>query len=322
MLLCRRAGLAAVVSLAGASAVGGLRSGPPSMAAAPPAPVAVVTGGSRGIGAACCRQLAARGYGVVVAYRSDDASAASVSEEIAACGGRAVTVRADVSREEDVVRLFEVPAARPLLSPCRLSLAAVLAHPTADTSLTAAPTSYTQVADTAFGPSSRLAVLVNNAGVLGPAGSLQEVATADQLRAVCDTNVVGPLLCCREAERRMSTKHGGQGGSIVQVSSGSAYIGSPLLYAASKGALNSLTIGLVRASALTASALTASALAAALTALTAQPPPSSPPLPHPPTPPPTPPPPSSAPGAGPPARRGRRADQHGLSRHDRHRPGG
>ncbi|EOD36150.1 glucose 1-dehydrogenase [Emiliania huxleyi CCMP1516] len=179
------------------------------MAAAPPAPVAVVTGGSRGIGAACCRQLAARGYGVVVAYRSDDASAASVSEEIAACGGRAVTVRADVSREEDVVRLFEV-------------------------------------ADTAFGPSSRLAVLVNNAGVLGPAGSLQEVATADQLRAVCDTNVVGPLLCCREAERRMSTKHGGQGGSIVQVSSGSAYIGSPLLYAASKGALNSLTIGLVR----------------------------------------------------------------------------
>jgi len=209
MLLCRRAGLAAVVSLAGASAVGGLRSGPPSMAAAPPAPVAVVTGGSRGIGAACCRQLAARGYGVVVAYRSDDASAASVSEEIAACGGRAVTVRADVSREEDVVRLFEV-------------------------------------ADTAFGPSSRLAVLVNNAGVLGPAGSLQEVATADQLRAVCDTNVVGPLLCCREAERRMSTKHGGQGGSIVQVSSGSAYIGSPLLYAASKGALNSLTIGLVR----------------------------------------------------------------------------
>mmetsp|Transcript_17989 Transcript_17989/g.57323 ORF Transcript_17989/g.57323 Transcript_17989/m.57323 type:complete len:296 (-) Transcript_17989:137-1024(-) len=217
MLLCRRAGLAAVVSLAGASAVGGLRSGPPSMAAAPPsarpthipAPVAVVTGGSRGIGAACCRQLAARGYGVVVAYRSNDASAASVSEEIAASGGRAVTVRADVSREEDVVRLFEV-------------------------------------ADTAFGPSSRLAVLVNNAGVLGPAGSLQEVATADQLRAVCDTNVVGPLLCCREAERRMSTKHGGQGGSIVQVSSGSAYIGSPLLYAASKGALNSLTIGLVR----------------------------------------------------------------------------
>jgi len=146
---------------------------------------------------------------VVVAYRSNDASAASVSEEIAASGGRAVTVRADVSREEDVVRLFEV-------------------------------------ADTAFGPSSRLAVLVNNAGVLGPAGSLQEVATADQLRAVCDTNVVGPLLCCREAERRMSTKHGGQGGSIVQVSSGSAYIGSPLLYAASKGALNSLTIGLVR----------------------------------------------------------------------------
>mmetsp|Transcript_4924 Transcript_4924/g.12978 ORF Transcript_4924/g.12978 Transcript_4924/m.12978 type:complete len:183 (-) Transcript_4924:225-773(-) len=102
-----------------------------------------------------------------------------------------------------------------------------------------------EVADTAFG-SSRLEVVVNNAGVLGPRGNLEEVGKPELLNEVLATNVCGPMLCCREAERRMSTKRGGGGGSIVQVSSGSAYIGNPLLYSASKGALNSLTIGLVR----------------------------------------------------------------------------
>ena len=152
---------------------------------------------------------AARGYGVVIAYRSDAEAAAAVSSSIVADGGRAVLVQADVGCESDVVRLF-------------------------------------QVADTAFG-TAPLEVLVNNAGVLGPtSGTLEEIARPELLNEVLTTNLVGPMLCCREAEKRMSTARGGSGGSIVQVSSGSAYIGRPLLYSTSKGALNSLTIGLVR----------------------------------------------------------------------------
>jgi NAD(P)-dependent dehydrogenase (short-subunit alcohol dehydrogenase family) len=170
-----------------------------------PKGVAIVTGGGRGIGAACSRGLAARGYSVVIAYRSDADAAAAVCKEIQLAGGVAQAVCADVAEERDVRALFEAADAQ--------------------------------------GP---LTVLVNNAGVLGPRGPLSEVGTADQLNGVMATNVVGAMLCCREAEKRMSTKSGGGGGCIVQVSSGSAYIGSPLLYAASKGALNSLTIGLVK----------------------------------------------------------------------------
>lgn len=168
---------------------------------------AIVTGGGRGIGAACSRELAGRGYSVVIAYRSDAASASAVAESIRASGGRAALCQADVGRETDVVKLF-------------------------------------QFADSCFGDSP-LEVLVNNAGVLGPSGALQDTSQA-ALEGVLATNVAGPLLCCREAERRMSTKHGGKGGAIVQISSGSAYIGTPLMYAMSKGALNSLTIGLVK----------------------------------------------------------------------------
>lgn len=168
---------------------------------------AIVTGGGRGIGAACSRKLAEKGYGVVIAYRADETAAEAVCGEIRAAGGLAATCRADVAQEMDVKALFTF-------------------------------------ADSAFG--TPLKVLVNNAGVLGPKGPLSEVGTADQLYEVMATNVAGPLLCCREAERRMSTQQGGEGGSIVQISSGSAYIGSPLLYAASKGALNSLTIGMVK----------------------------------------------------------------------------
>ena len=180
---------------------------------------AIVTGGGRGIGAACSRQLAAKGYGVVIAYKSDEAAAAMVVDEITSAGGLASAVKADVSDEADVQALFTF-------------------------------------ADSAFG-SARLKVLVNNAGVLGPRGqsgalhpksgsALREVEDAALFHAVLSTNTLGPLLCCREAEARMSTERGGGGGSIVQISSGSAYIGTPLLYAASKGALNSLTIGLVK----------------------------------------------------------------------------
>tara|TARA_B110001452_G_scaffold231695_1_gene208642 strand:- start:1285 stop:2139 length:855 start_codon:yes stop_codon:yes gene_type:complete len=178
-------------------------SGPPRRG------TAIVTGGGRGIGAACSRKLAEKGFGVVIAYRADETAAAAVADEIRAAGGLVATCRADVAQETDVKALFTF-------------------------------------ADSAFGTSSPLKVLVNNAGVLGPKGPLSEVGTADQLHEVMATNVAGPLLCCREAESRMSTQQGGQGGSIVQISSGSAYIGTPLLYAASKGALNSLTIGMIK----------------------------------------------------------------------------
>lgn len=124
---------------------------------------------------------------------------------IEAAGGVASVYRADVSREEDVVALFEHAST--------------------------------------MGP---IRALVNNAGIFGPQGPLREVGDQDALLEVMAVNVGGPMLCAREAEKHMSTKLGHGGGAIVQISSGSAYIGSPLLYSASKGALNSLTIGLVR----------------------------------------------------------------------------
>jgi len=178
---------------------------------APPLGVAIVTGGGRGIGAACSEALAAKGYGVVIAYRSDDSSADRVCRRIGEAGGKACAVRCDIGVEEDVVKLFSF-------------------------------------ADSAFGVETPLTVLVNNAGVMGKQTSNLSDCTehgADDLLELMRTNVAGPLMAIREAEKRMSTVHGGIGGAIVQISSGSAYIGAPLLYAASKGALNSLTIGLV-----------------------------------------------------------------------------
>jgi len=182
-------------------------------AVAPQAPargVAIVTGGGRGIGAACSEALAARGYGVVIAYRSDEASAQDVCRRIAAEGGVACATRCDVGVEEDVVNLFKF----------------------ADTFRGGAP----------------LSVLVNNAGQMGePTSDLSACTSrgADDLLDMMRTNVAGPLLTIREAEKRMSSANGGCGGAIVQISSGAAAIGSPLLYASTKGALNSLTIGLV-----------------------------------------------------------------------------
>lgn len=177
--------------------------------ARPLAGTAIVTGGGRGIGAACSRALAARGYGVVISYVSDAESAAAVSTEIQDAGGMAATFRADVGCEADVVNLFAF-------------------------------------ADTAFGEDVPLTALVNNAGVLGSKDQSLASTTSQELHELIAVNVAGPLTACREAEKRMSTANGGKGGAIVQISSGSAYIGSPLLYASSKGALNSLTIGLVK----------------------------------------------------------------------------
>lgn len=168
--------------------------------------VLLVTGASRGIGAATARLAAARGYAVCVNYRSDRSSADAVVGEITSSGGRAIAVQADVAVEADVVRLF-------------------------------------RAVDDELGP---LAALVNNAGILETQRRLEEMDGA-RLARVFATNVTGSFLCAREAVRRMSLKRGGSGGAIVNVSSVAARLGSPgeyVDYAASKGAIDTLTVGL------------------------------------------------------------------------------
>jgi NAD(P)-dependent dehydrogenase (short-subunit alcohol dehydrogenase family) len=170
--------------------------------------VVLITGASRGIGAATARLAAARGYDVCVNFRRNRQAAAQVVHEVQAAGTRAVAVAADVAVEPDVVRLFEA-------------------------------------CDAAFG---RLDALVNNAGILETQMRLDAMDAA-RVSRVLATNVVGPFICAREAVKRMSTKYGGHGGAIVNVSSGAARLGSPgeyVDYAASKGALNSMTLGLSR----------------------------------------------------------------------------
>jgi NAD(P)-dependent dehydrogenase (short-subunit alcohol dehydrogenase family) len=168
----------------------------------------IVTGGSRGIGAATARLAAGRGYTVCVNYRRNRAAADEVVAGIAAAGGTALAVGADVASEPEVVRLFETVDAR-------------------------------------LGP---IAALVNNAGILERQTRVDAIDAAriDRLFA---TNVRGAFLCAREAVRRMSTAHGGGGGAIVNVSSRAAQLGAPgeyVDYAASKAALEALTIGLAR----------------------------------------------------------------------------
>jgi len=168
--------------------------------------IVLITGASRGIGAATARLAAARGYAVCVNYLKDRASAESVANGITAGGGRAVAVQADIAVEAEVVRLFE----------------------TCDREL------------------GRLDALVNNAGILETQKRVDEMDAA-RLRRVFATNVTGSFMCAREAVRRMSTKHGGAGGAIVNLSSGAARLGSPgeyVDYAASKGAIDTMTIGL------------------------------------------------------------------------------
>jgi NAD(P)-dependent dehydrogenase (short-subunit alcohol dehydrogenase family) len=168
----------------------------------------LVTGGGRGIGAAVARLGAARGYTVCVNYRRDAAAAEAVVAAIAAAGGRALAVQADVAREDEVERLFaDVDAALPPLT-----------------------------------------ALVNNAGSAGQVNRLEE-APAETIRQVMDLNVLGSIWCARAAIRRMARRHGGRGGAIVNISSGAATIGSPgeyVWYAASKGAIDSLTLGLAK----------------------------------------------------------------------------
>ncbi len=168
--------------------------------------VMLITGASRGIGAATARLAADRGYAVCVNYRSDGAAADGVVQEIRSRGGRAIAVQADVASEPDVVRLFEA---------CDQQLG-------------------------------RLTALVNNAGILERQARVDSIERA-RLERVFATNVFGAFACAREAVRRMSTAEGGGGGAIVNVSSVAARTGSPgeyVDYAASKGALDTLTIGL------------------------------------------------------------------------------
>jgi NAD(P)-dependent dehydrogenase (short-subunit alcohol dehydrogenase family) len=170
--------------------------------------VLLVTGASRGIGAATARLAAADGYAVCVNYRANKTAADAVVADVTRAGGRAIAVQADVAVETDVVRLFEA-------------------------------------CDKALGT---LSALVNNAGILDIQSRL-DTMSADRVARVLTTNVVGAFVCAREAVRRMSAKHGGRGGAIVNVSSGAARLGSPgeyIDYAASKGAIDTMTIGLAR----------------------------------------------------------------------------
>jgi NAD(P)-dependent dehydrogenase (short-subunit alcohol dehydrogenase family) len=171
-------------------------------------PVLLVTGGSRGIGAATARLAAAQGYRVAVNYNSNAKAAARTVQAIEKAGGQAIAIQADVSQEDQAISLFEETEAQ-------------------------------------FGP---IYGLVNNAGIIGARGRVENL-TAETLEAVMRLNVMGAFYCAREAVKRMSTKNGGAGGSIVNVSSRAATLGSPgefVHYAASKGAIDSMTIGLAR----------------------------------------------------------------------------
>lgn len=171
------------------------------------ADVVVVTGGSRGIGGATALAFAREGWTICVAYRSDAGAAGQVVDACRFLGSEALAVAVDVSAEDDVASLFT----------------------TADD----------------LGP---LAALVNNAGVVAPRARVDEMSS-DRLTTLFAVNVIGPFLCAAQAVRRMSTRRGGAGGSIVNVSSAAARLGSPdeyVDYAASKGALDTMTLGLAK----------------------------------------------------------------------------
>lgn len=168
--------------------------------------VAIITGASRGIGAETAKLFSRNGYAVCINYLSNDSAAEKVKNEILQSGGNCITVKADISNAQDVKRLFE----------------------TVDTQL------------------GSVSALVNNAGILKTQCRFEDISE-ERFNEILQTNVIGSFLCCKEAVKRMSTKHGGTGGVIVNVSSGAAKSGSPneyVDYAASKGALDTLTRGL------------------------------------------------------------------------------
>ena len=167
--------------------------------------VVIITGGSRGIGRATALVAAARGYRICIGYASNEAAAGSAVAAIEARNGKAIAVKCDVGKESDILALFK--------------------------------------AADKFGT---LGALVNNAGIVGTTSRVDEMS-AERIQRMMDVNVTGSILCAREAVKRMSTRHGGQGGVIVNLSSVAAKLGSPntyVDYAASKGAIDSFTVGL------------------------------------------------------------------------------
>ncbi|MFL1552167.1 SDR family oxidoreductase [Pseudomonas sp. O64] len=172
------------------------------------APVILITGGSRGVGAATARLAAERGYDVAISFVSDEAAALAVANDVKATGRRALAIRADSADPEQVAALF----------------AAI---------------------DREFG---RLDVLVNNAAILGPQSRLEDLDFA-RMQRIFAVNAIGPMLCSQHAIKRMSHRHNGRGGVVINLSSGAARLGSPheyIDYAASKGALESFTIGFAK----------------------------------------------------------------------------
>jgi NAD(P)-dependent dehydrogenase (short-subunit alcohol dehydrogenase family) len=168
----------------------------------------IVTGAGRGIGRAVAKLAGARGLPVAVNYSEDARSATDLVQHIASSGGRALAIQADISREDEILRLF-------------------------------------RTAERELGP---LAGLVNNAGITGGFARVEAVTSAT-LTQVFAVNVIGAMLCAREAVRRMSIRNGGKGGAIVNISSRAAQIGGAgewVHYAASKGALDTFTLGLAR----------------------------------------------------------------------------
>ncbi|MEV6643472.1 SDR family oxidoreductase [Amycolatopsis sp. NPDC051371] len=168
----------------------------------------IVTGGSRGIGAAICSLAARHGHDVVVNFSGDSAPALAVADEVRSFGRQSLAVRADVSKEDDVRALFDAAAE--------------------------------------LGP---VKALVNNAAIVGNTPGRLDSYDVEVVRRTLDVNVTGVFLCCREAVRRMSTRYGGDGGAIVNISSTAARTGSAgewVHYAASKAAVDTLTFGLAQ----------------------------------------------------------------------------
>lgn len=168
----------------------------------------IVTGGSRGIGAAVARLAGQRGYAVAVNYSSAESAAQAVADQVRGLGRRAIAIKGDVGNEADVLRLF-------------------------------------QTAERELGP---ISCLVNNAGITGALARVDAVA-AEMVQRLFAVNVIGSFLCAREAVQRMSTRYGGRGGAIVNVSSRAAGLGAAgewVHYAATKGAIDTFTLGLAR----------------------------------------------------------------------------
>lgn len=178
------------------------------MTAIPSNPAILITGGSRGVGAATARLAARQGYDVAISYAANESAAHAVVAEVQSTGRRAVAVRADSADPVQVAELFAT-------------------------------------VDREFG---RLDVLVNNAAMLAQQSRLEDLGF-ERMQRIFAVNAIGPMLCAQQAVRRMATRHGGQGGAIVNISSASARLGSPheyVDYAASKGALETFTTGLAK----------------------------------------------------------------------------